>query len=83
MGCNMLTQFQAAMRYGRSDKAPLINPTVDILLNCRPPSVVKVLVDAGKMKATERPTFQDQLKWLHERRGSRMRMHVQAMQAVG
>lgn len=83
MGCNVLTQFQAAMRYGRSDKAPLINPTVDILLDCRPPSVVKVLVDAGKMKATERPTFQDQLKYLHKRRGSRMRMHVQAMQAVG
>lgn len=72
MGCNVLTQFQAAMRYGRSDKAPLLNPTVDILLDCRPPNVDGMLVRAGGREATERPTFQDQLKRLHKRRGARM-----------
>ena len=38
-GCNLLTMFQAAQRYGRSEKAPMSNTTVDILLHCVPPTL--------------------------------------------
>ena len=38
---------------------------------------------AGSQKATERPTFLDQLKQLEKRRGARMRLHAQALLAFG
>ena len=54
MGCNVLTQFQAAMRFGRSDKAPLLNTTVDILLDCNPTGVDTLLAKAGSLPAAAR-----------------------------
>ena len=75
-GCNPLTQFQAAMRFGRSTEAPLLNTTVDILLDCAPPAVDAALVTTRAQDAVVRPTFEDELDKLRQKRGARMRLHT-------
>ena len=60
-GCNMVTNFQGAMRFGRAASAPLDVPTFDVLLDCRPPHVVEARIAAGKEVRPPRPTFQKEL----------------------
>eukprot|EP00966_Prymnesium_polylepis_P209365 4850079-Prymnesium_polylepis.1 len=78
MGCNPLTMFQAAQRYGRSKDAPLLNTTVDILLECTPPKLEAVLNEKQA-----RPTFDDQLRVLCKRRGFGEQAYRQMMHSIG
>eukprot|EP00966_Prymnesium_polylepis_P209366 4850080-Prymnesium_polylepis.1 len=78
MGCNPLTMFQGAQRYGRSKDAPLRNDTVDILLDCIPPKLEAVL-----NQKQARPTFDDQLRVLYKRRGFGEQAIRQMMHSIG
>lgn len=83
LGCNVLTQFQAAMRFGRSKEAPLLDTTVDILLDCVPPSIQARLVELVKRELVVRPTYDDAVKYLQRRCSSRARMHAHTLQTLG
>ena len=80
-GCNVLAQMQAAMRFGRSDKAPLLNTTIDILLDCIPPAVRGCLVLEKKCNVIVPPSYSDELLKLQKRRGMRVNMWTRTMQA--
>ena len=82
-GCNPLTQFQAAMRFGRSKDAPLLNTTIDILLDCAPPAVDAALVKTKVQDKVVRPTFEDELDQLRKQRGTRMQLDAQVMKQFG
>lgn len=82
-GCNPLTQFQAAMRFGRSADAPLLNTTIDILLDCAPPAVEAALVKTRARGKVVRPTFEVELDQLRKQRGTRMQLHEQVMRRFG
>ena len=82
-GCNPLTQFQAAMRFGRSKDAPLLNTTIDILLNCAPPAVDAALVKTKVQDKVVRPTFEDELDQLRKRRHARTQLDAQVMKQFG
>jgi hypothetical protein len=82
-GCIPLTQFQAAGRFGRSKDAPLLNTTIDILLNCAPPAVDEALVKTKAQEKVVRPTFEDELDQLRKQRDTRNQLHAQVMKQFG
>ena len=45
VGCSFLSQAQAALRYGRSSSHPLLNSTIDILVDCKPHQEAKKYAD--------------------------------------
>ena len=75
VGCSALAQFQAAQRFGRSAAAPLLNATIDILVDGVPP-------DMRKEPPAAR-SFDDELQRLQVRRGARTRMYARMMDAGG
>ena len=83
MGCNVLTQAQAALRFGRGAKAPLLNPTIDILIDGMPPGLRSELVTAGKRDALVVRSYDAELERLHKRRAKRVRLYTRQMMATG
>ena len=83
MGCNVLTQAQAALRFGRGKQAPLLNPVIDILVDGMPPALRDELVYAKKRDALQVRTYDSELETLHKRRAKRIRLYTQQMMATG
>ena len=83
MGCNVLTQAQAAQRYGRSATAPLLNNTIDILMDCLPPHLRAQLVEAGKREPAAVHSYEDEMRKLEKRRGKRLAMYTRLMNVGG
>ena len=75
MGCDVLTQAQAAQRFGRNGAFPLLNETIDILLDCMPPDSIRELVAAGQREPVRVFGFEDVLVKLQKRRGRRASAH--------
>ena len=68
VGCTLLAQFQAAMRYGRQVDFPLTDVTISVLVDCLPPGEIERRVKAGKMAPVKRPIFIDTFRDLSTRR---------------
>ena len=82
-GCPILGQFQEAQRFGRSPVAPLLNTTIDILLDTEPPDVRAKLVKEKKRPPTVLPTYEDALRRLTELRASRLRVEMRGYEMLG
>ena len=82
-GCNPLTQAQAIMRFGRSEDAQLLNPTIDVLLDCRPSSYQLALEGAKREAASRRPTYDEELGVLRKRQNTRSTLHAHIVATVG
>lgn len=83
MGCNVLTQAQAAMRFGRSASAPLLDPTISILIDAPPPGVRALEVEEGKKEDLIPPNYEAEVKRLQVKRGSTVRMWSKALDLIG
>ena len=51
LGCNVLAQAQAAQRFGRGERAPLLNRVIDVLVDGVEPHVRDELVAGGRRAA--------------------------------
>lgn len=82
-GCGVLSQFQGALRFGRSEGAPLLNTTIDILLDTKPPAVRAWEVREKKKPPTVLPTYNDALKRLIDQRATRLRVEMRGYEVLG
>lgn len=83
MGCSVLTQAQAALRFGRGQKAPLLNPTIDILVDGIPRQLRDLLVAARKCDAPHVRSYDAELDRLDKRHAIRLRLYTRQMMATG
>ena len=83
MGCNVISQAQAVMRFGRSASAPLLNTTIDILVDCMEPSLRATLVDAKKLAPLAIRCYDDEKETLQKRKGKRLALFHRMMMLGG
>ena len=83
MGCTLLTQFQAAMRYGRQAAYPLGNQVICMLVKCVPPGVRELAIQQGKRKPTVPPTYEGEFTTVNQRRAAAARHAAKEIAAVG
>lgn len=84
-GCNVLTQAQAAMRFGRSKEAPLMNKTISILVDAPTPGIRALEVENPKSKKEKiiQPDYNKEVKKLQQMRSTKRRVWTNGLDLIG
>lgn len=82
-GCNVLTQAQAAMRFGRSKAAPLLDKTIRILIDAPPPGIRELGVKEGTRKELVPPNYDSEVKKLRAMRSTKVWMWSKGLDMIG
>ena len=83
MGCNVLTQAQAALRFGRASSKPLKNTTIEILVHGIPPQLRDELVMGNKRDPVKVSDYSEEFRRLQKKRARRIQAYVRQMASTG